>query len=433
MPKLPKFMFPVFLVLFFTAAPALIFFTAGYRLDLKSWQVTRVGIIIVDGEPARTSVFLNDKQVASRLPLKRKGVRPDYYTIKLQSEGYHDVVMQRDLRAGESLVISPVFLLQQSVPSLVRSSDVVSILPDTPANRFFIETQSIAGKQLWLYHVGDDSWTSLYTTDIVSDWDLSLNLDASLVLLRTRNTYRVISAEPHPVLPFAYRDVTWSPTNPRELYAIDIADRLIRFSTDDSTPLTAIANAYQLITLTKDDALVLYELDGVNQLISVSLHDDVDSKFLAEASDTSSLDSHAAALFVHDGHITVSQPDGLTPLLVYDNHRFIWKDSSQRVGYFVSEFEIVAWDVESHDIRTIVRYSGDIHAVTPVYGTKYMLIAQGDKLLAFNTAEFEHQTTVLLSDVAISDIESNEDGTAVVLSGTIDNQEGIFTLELRED
>ncbi|MAG11427.1 MAG: hypothetical protein CMI52_01305 [Parcubacteria group bacterium] len=430
MPKLPKFVFPIFLLLFFVAAPALIFFAAGYRFDFKTGQTSRVGIIIVDGEPRDTSVYLDDKEVAHKLPLKRKGVPPDFYNIILKSDGYHEVWFARDVRAGESLVISPVFLLKQSAPELLRDSEIVSITPHPSYKQFVIETRNLVGKELFIYTPESNTWDSLYKTDFEADWELSLNNDSSAILLRTGNTHRVIFVDDRPIVPLSYGQIVWSKTSADDVYVIDISDRLVRLSVSRAHEPEVITNATKIVGLSDNFAFVLRDVDRVGQLVKVSLEDQ-EITFIDEQKSTSVLASNFRTLFVHDNRVSYVDESGLVSLMPYDRYKVVWKN--ENVVYFYNRFEIIRWDVSEDVLRTIARYGGDIRAVEPLHGTEYILVSRGNELIAFNTQESEHQTTGLLQDVSIDEIVSDEKGLSAFISGTVGDETGLFSLELRED
>jgi len=430
MSKLPKFVFPIFLLLFFIAAPALIFYASGYRFDFKSGLVSRVGIIIVDGEPRNTQVYLDDKKVSDRLPLKQKGVAPNFYNIVLKSEGYHEVWFARDVRAGESLVISPVFLLKQSAPELLRDSEIVSITPHPSYKKFVVETKNPTGKELFLYTPESSTWDSLYKTDFVADWEFSLNNDSSAILLRTGNAHRVIFVDDRPIVPLSYGQIVWSKTSSDDVYVIDISDRLVRISVSRAHDPEVITHATQIIGLSDDSAFILRDVDRVGQLVEVSL-DDQEIVFIDEKKSTFLLESDFRTLFVHDNRVSYVDETGLVSLMPYDRYTVVWKN--ENVAYFYNRFEIIRWDVSDDQLRTIARYGGDIRTVEPLHGTEYILVSRGNELIAFNTQESEHQTTGLLQDVSIDEIVSDEKGLSVYLSGTIKNKTGFFTLDLREE
>ncbi len=434
MAKLPKFVFPIFLTLFFLAAPALIFFASGYRFDSKTGQVSRVGIIIVDGEPRDTHVYLNDELVDTRLPLKQKGVQPGIYDIRLTSGGHHDAWFRRDLRSGESMVISPIFLLLTSIPELVREGSVLSVTPHADRDQFLVEIKHATGKQLFLYHAQQDTWTSLYTTDSLSDWELSFNQDYSKILLQTRGLFRIISLDESPITPLFYKNVAWSKTHGNELFAVDVLGQLVRLSTQDlKTPLV-LSDATSLISVAPDYALITRRVGGVDQLARVSFSDE-EVTYVDEFRNTAFYaDAGESGLFIHDGNVAHHTSNGLEPLVDFDQHRVVWtEESGEHVAYIYNAFEIVRWNPGTQDITAVARYSGDVRAVEPLIGTPYILIARGNELLALNTTETEHQTTVLLRDVLIDHIQSDSKGTTATISGAIGDETGLFSLELRED
>jgi len=79
----------VFALTFLIAAPALVFYTSGYRWNAKKAKIERNGTLIIDSRPTKASIFLNGKNNNETTPITLQNVTPGNYTIKIQKNGYH--------------------------------------------------------------------------------------------------------------------------------------------------------------------------------------------------------------------------------------------------------------------------------------------------------------------------------------------------------
>lgn len=79
----------IFAVIFFMAAPALVFYTAGYRWNTKKNKVERNGTLIIDSQPAGAKILLNGVDTQETTPITLQNAAPGQYLIRLEKDGYH--------------------------------------------------------------------------------------------------------------------------------------------------------------------------------------------------------------------------------------------------------------------------------------------------------------------------------------------------------
>ena len=80
--------FSLFTGIFLVLAPSIALYAAGYRLNIDSFGISRIGVLSVDILPNDASIFLNQKLVAKNLPLKLTNLTPGTYHLKIEKEGY---------------------------------------------------------------------------------------------------------------------------------------------------------------------------------------------------------------------------------------------------------------------------------------------------------------------------------------------------------
>ncbi|MEI7512772.1 MAG: PEGA domain-containing protein [Candidatus Uhrbacteria bacterium] len=78
----------IFAAVFFTLSPALIFYTAGYRINPKKVTIERNGTLISDSTPAGARILLNTQDSKRTTPTSVLGMAPGPYTVRYEKTGY---------------------------------------------------------------------------------------------------------------------------------------------------------------------------------------------------------------------------------------------------------------------------------------------------------------------------------------------------------
>ena len=77
------------IVIFLVSAPAIIFYTAGYRYDWNKGEVQKTGVISIKAQPKNAKVFLNGVKLDKELPMRLSNRAPGTYQLKISKQGYH--------------------------------------------------------------------------------------------------------------------------------------------------------------------------------------------------------------------------------------------------------------------------------------------------------------------------------------------------------
>jgi hypothetical protein len=132
----------IFTIAFIVAAPALVFYTAGYRWNPKKEKIERNGTLIVDSVPQDARLFLNGRDTAETSPITLQNVTPGKYTVSLTLDGYHPWQKRLD--------VYPEYVTFANNVRLWRDTNPVSFLQepamilDASPNGSFFAALSIA-------------------------------------------------------------------------------------------------------------------------------------------------------------------------------------------------------------------------------------------------------------------------------------------------
>jgi len=115
----------IFAVVFIVAAPALVFYTAGYRWNPKKDKIERNGTLIVDSVPTGARVFLNGRATAETTPVTLQNVAPGNYLVRVERDGYYPWQKRLD--------VYPEFVTFANTIRLWRVATTTSFIPQPAA------------------------------------------------------------------------------------------------------------------------------------------------------------------------------------------------------------------------------------------------------------------------------------------------------------
>lgn len=144
--KIRDLLLPIFIVLFVILTAYFSIYASGYKFNL-SWPIRfnrllqKTGMLIVETEPAKAIVYLNDKPQHNPsikpwekdyiiTPAKVKNILPGEYELRLENEGYWPFIKKININSGETTFIKDVNLFLKTTPTLVmlgaRDSLIIS-------------------------------------------------------------------------------------------------------------------------------------------------------------------------------------------------------------------------------------------------------------------------------------------------------------------
>lgn len=113
----------MFVLIFIFMAPALVFYTAGYRWNSKKGVVERNGTMIFDSMPRAAGIYLNDQKINEQTPATLQNVAPGNYSIKYSLDGYHDWQKNLSVEPERVTFANTVHLWQKTDPQLIADAE----------------------------------------------------------------------------------------------------------------------------------------------------------------------------------------------------------------------------------------------------------------------------------------------------------------------
>lgn len=128
----------IFAIVFLAVAPALIFFTSGYRWNSSKGQVERNGTVILDSAPREAKIVIDGRLIADRTPVTLQDVSPGLHTFTISKDGFFPWEKALDVRPERVTFANDVWLWKTGVPE-IRDARAVIGLTSSDDERLLIE------------------------------------------------------------------------------------------------------------------------------------------------------------------------------------------------------------------------------------------------------------------------------------------------------
>jgi len=177
----------VFVIAFFAIAPAVVFYTAGYRWNSKKGAIERNGTLIIDTRPNNATIKLNGEVFDDRSPSTMQNLAPGTYEIRLELNGYHPWQKTLEIRPELVTFVNDVQFWMDAEPQRIVEGDVQDVVA-SPNGRFLayttFEDSSFAFSFLELSSNAEETF-SFNTSSIALPMRIRWSDDSSSVYLRS--------------------------------------------------------------------------------------------------------------------------------------------------------------------------------------------------------------------------------------------------------
>lgn len=120
----------LFTIIFLMIAPAVIFYTSGYRWNAKKNILERNGTLILDTSPQGAAVKLNGQQIPETTSITLQNMTPGSYNIELNLQDYHPWTKTLWIDPERVTFASEIILWPQLEPQYLGESNLTSVWSD---------------------------------------------------------------------------------------------------------------------------------------------------------------------------------------------------------------------------------------------------------------------------------------------------------------
>jgi len=120
----------IFAIVFVTLAPALIFYTAGYRINPKKVTIERNGTLIADSTPAAAHILLNGTDTKRVTPTSLLGLAPGPYAVRFEKTGYLPWEKTLEIKPEQATFADKIRLWLDTTPAHASDDLAMELVSD---------------------------------------------------------------------------------------------------------------------------------------------------------------------------------------------------------------------------------------------------------------------------------------------------------------
>lgn len=196
-----RLIFFIFIIIFITLTPLLIFYYSGYQWDWRKNKIIKTGAFLIETNPKNALIYLNGKLQKKKTPALINNLLPDEYLIEIKRQGYHT---WRKILNVESKQVTfaqniELFLKDVNLHRFSAQTNADQLYPKihqiTETAADFFEKREIKPKDIKAYSLSPDKEKILFWTD----FELWIyNLETKDEKLLARYSKQIIDALWHP-------------------------------------------------------------------------------------------------------------------------------------------------------------------------------------------------------------------------------------------
>lgn len=221
-----RFIFFLFIGLFFVLSPAIIMYTSGYRYDFKNGFLRETGSINIDVLPTTAEVYLNNIRIKSKIPVRLNNLAPGKYVIKITNKDFFDWQKSIEIKTKETVYIKDVVLLKKNEPILVHEGTIEEsaisangqflIYSLIKNNQKEIWQKNLKNNELFKIESGFSATDSLKISFMPNGSYYTISTEnppyKKILLINTQKTERIIDLNEHskqPIIKYQWKESSY--------------------------------------------------------------------------------------------------------------------------------------------------------------------------------------------------------------------------------
>jgi len=431
-----RLFFGFLVLIFFVSTPILVMYTIGYRYDWQTNRILETGVISIDAEPRDANVFLSNVHITKRLPFRLTNRAPGTYNLRIEKTGYKTWSKNIDVSSKQTTYIKNISLLKDALPVPVFSNNERDIkeIKSSPDGSYIIIIS--AKDNIEIIELFNTQTKEIHT---ISRLPLSIKsntqwspFDNSILITAQRKdaiSLTVISAS-NPDAPKAYSITK------------DSGENYFQWQKDAPTPTLFTRDGNYLIKLTLNERKNIHSIKKTDKwyidtkeklwlykdnIISLkSSNDPRDSIAITNNQSIKKIIdiNEQRIILLADKNIFIIPRDSDDQLESINATSFVFNPATKE--YIVwSPWEL--WSIYEHNQPALLnRTSDNMISVFPLDDVGALLVANSDKLIAFNPGYYISQE---LFYGEIKSASVNHKTKTIYFLGKVGEKEDLFELE----
>jgi len=441
--KFRDFLFIAFIVLFVILTILISLYAAGYKINTK-WPprfgqvLQKTGMLILDSTPKGANIIINGEEKKQSwlidigrhnvtTPAKIKNLLAGEYTVRLEKEGYWPLEKKIKISSGQTSFMEDAILFKRSTPLnlAVCTPQNLSLSPD--------KKSILLGKDGQIINLRNASSTNLNTSSYNNvQWSKNSNqvlLDNKLINIDNGHSSYDLS-----VIGKSATNFYWDEANKKIYYqANGEINCIITDKNSVSTILSgsdyaayAIRNnfIYTVENIANQNYLRIYNIDN-NILQSSTFLGNGEFYFQQDDYHLNLYDKKQQALYLLNDYNTEQVIiKKIRPVIQWQ-----WLNNDSLIWY--NEFEIYFLDTKNNRQELILRVSNPITGIAWNKSKNYLVYSNNHQINLINLNLDQKDSIILLEAENINNIVLDEKNQLLYFYAQINNESGIYKLQLQ--
>ncbi len=194
-----RLIYSLFFLAFFVSAPLLILYASGYRLDIASWRISKVGALYIKTYPAGAKVYRNDIYTKRKTPTQIVNMPTGKQVISVIKDGYQTWSKTLRIEAGKTTFVEDIVLFKDKLESkkLANGGNTLLLSPDEELVAYIDNDNKLTVANLTTATV--DNSISLPAGSQLVSW----SQDQSRLAYQTRGNWSIVDTRSQKIWPLA--------------------------------------------------------------------------------------------------------------------------------------------------------------------------------------------------------------------------------------
>ncbi len=426
----------ILIVSFFVISPILILYTAGYRFDLKTFQVKKTGVLTIDVEPNDARIFLNDIALTKSLPIRLPNRAPGSYALRIEKDGYLSWTNTVQVESTQTTYVTDLYLFLDILPTFEFDTSHATEVAYSPDGQFVAmsrvpdDTTNIY--EVVLYSLSTEESTILWRNETSKAPVLMWSYHAPLLAViadipEATTTIEVVDArnpdatETYILATSSTPHIQWHEDGDPVLYVE--RDHVILALSNGTTSTKATVSSSLWFVDNSGDVWSIYDNTVFKNNTPVIARINADS--ITQIMDTRAshilvrTDQDISIVWLDSGNSTHIPATNIFPR-TYGKNWSTW--------ILWSEWEVSEL-LESGDVVLLTRTNRPLKGVSASTKHEALFFSFDHDVIAFHP-HFRTSHTLFSGDAAIKNIATHEKGDYIIFETSINNNQGIYKRSL---
>jgi hypothetical protein len=191
-PRLRSVLYFLFLAGFFVAAPLIVLYTAGYRVNFESGRLTGAGVLSATSVP-RGALVLLDGERRARTPDVIDDVPPGKHVVRLERDGYIAWEKRLDFPARQTIFINDAVLYLNEEATVANVAEPSAVTIDAGSRHLAYVTTMGPWTEVWARDASEDKAEIMarLPSDEAGEVSLAWSRDGSRLLISSQGGARL--------------------------------------------------------------------------------------------------------------------------------------------------------------------------------------------------------------------------------------------------